>query len=67
MKVVIWGETVWFSCASCGCVFRVGIKSAETQDNGENYYAECPLCGTSCHADANSRDSNKPKNERMTT
>lgn len=59
MKIEVRGETVWFNCHSCGCVFRVGIHSAHTQDSGENYYADCPMCGESCHADVNARDSIK--------
>lgn len=63
MKIVKEGETVWFDCRSCGCLFRVGIHSVESPDGGENYYAKCPTCGSECHADAIARDSNKRINE----
>ena len=63
MKIVKEGVTVWFDCRSCGCLFRVGINSVNSPDNGENYYAECPMCGLECHADVNARDSNKRTDE----
>lgn len=49
------GTVVKFNCMNCGCEFIVGIKSANTHDNGENYYHSCPACGNECHADVNSR------------
>jgi hypothetical protein len=59
MKIVKRGVTVRFDCESCGCLFRAGIHIVYTPDNGENYYAECPICGSECHADVNARDSDK--------
>lgn len=57
MKIVKEGVTVQFDCKSCGCLFRAGIHSVKTPDNGENYYVECPMCGSECHADISARDS----------
>ena len=50
MKIIKEGTIVKFSCGICGCEFVVGIKSVNTPDKGENYYADCPMCGAECHA-----------------
>ena len=51
MKIIKRGTVVEFSCWVCGSEFVAGIKEAETNDQGENYYANCPVCGAECHAD----------------
>ena len=51
MKVTKKGTIVQFSCRACGTEFVEGIKLVSTKDNGENYYANCPVCGVECHAD----------------
>lgn len=60
MKIIEKGTVVNFVCAACNCVFVKEINQAETQDNGENYYAVCPVCGAGCHADANARRDHEP-------
>ena len=50
------GTVLAFECASCGCEFDCGIKSAKTTDNGENYYCNCPMCGAECHTDWGHQD-----------
>ena len=50
MKIITKGTIVKFLCSSCGCEFVVGIKVVDTPDKGENYYANCPMCGADCHA-----------------
>lgn len=52
------GIIVSFICKSCGCEFDCGIKSVIESDG--NYYCNCPMCGTDCHADVN--DVNDAKN-----
>lgn len=51
MKVLKWGKTVSFVCAACDSIFIAGIHSTKTT-TGENYYAQCPVCGAECIADA---------------
>ena len=51
MKILKQGKVVQFVCTSCDCEFAVGIHVVKTPDNGENYYANCPMCGADCHTD----------------
>lgn len=55
MKIIEKGTVILFSCNSCNCKFVVGINLVNTPDDGENYYAACPVCGTECHGDFNKR------------
>lgn len=50
MKIIKKGTIVQFSCGMCGSEFVAGIKAVNTPDKGENYYANCPVCGAECHA-----------------
>jgi transcription elongation factor Elf1 len=52
MKVIEKGIVVHFSCSGCGCKFVAGINIVEKSNDG-NYYANCPMCGSSCHATVN--------------
>lgn len=51
MKIIKKGKVVPFNCDSCGCEFVIGVKS--TDNNDGNYYANCPMCGSSCHSGVN--------------
>lgn len=51
MKITKSGKTVPFLCKSCDCEFEVGIHVVSTPDKGENYYANCPMCGAECHSE----------------
>lgn len=51
MKTIKKGQVILFVCNSCGCEFVVGIHVVNTPDDGENYYANCPMCGADCHTD----------------
>ena len=41
-------KVVPFKCLACDGEFTVGIKVAKEDDG--NYYANCPMCGNSCHS-----------------
>ena len=51
MKINKPGKIIPFVCNSCDCEFAAGIHAVSTLDKGENYYANCPMCGAECHAD----------------
>ena len=51
MKIIKAGKTIPFVCTSCDCEFAVGIHTVKTPDDGDNYYANCPMCGADCHTD----------------
>lgn len=51
MKIMKHGTVVLFKCNGCDSEFVVGINYVSTPDKGENYYANCPVCGAECHAD----------------
>jgi len=51
MKINKPGKIIPFVCNSCDCEFDAGIHAVATPDKGENYYADCPMCGAECHAD----------------
>ena len=54
MKIIEKGTVVQFSCNACNCKFVAGINVVSTPDKGENYYADCPMCGSEVHADCTS-------------
>ena len=61
MLVTKRGKTLSFICDACESEFIAGIHSAETTDNGENYYCHCPVCGAECHTDWARQDMKKEK------
>lgn len=61
MLVTKRGKTLSFICDACESEFIAGIHSAETTDNGENYYCCCPVCGAECHTDWARQDMKKEK------